>query len=166
MVCSSNWSISGKSLFKLHPIGITDDFFELGGHSLMMIMLMARVEERLGKRVAMAELFTDPTIEHLAELIGHGKENLVSVVRCADAAGGNESGILRSSRQWRQSLVLQRSGETYRRRATVLWHTGTRPETGLVVHTEIEAMASDYVEAIRGCSRLVHICSAAGPWAA
>src|SRR5690348_663247 len=53
-----------EELFKVHPIGITDNFFELGGHSLQMIMLVARIEERLGKRVAMAALFEDPTVEH------------------------------------------------------------------------------------------------------
>src|ERR1041384_3432175 len=66
-----------EELFKFHPIGVTDNFFELGGHSLQMIMLISRVEERLGKRVTMAELFNDPTIEYMSQLIGHGKENLL-----------------------------------------------------------------------------------------
>jgi aspartate racemase len=78
-----------EELFKLHPIGITDDFFELGGHSLMMIMLVARIEERLGKRVTMAELFTEPTIEHLSELIGHGKETLFQSLVVAMQPEGN-----------------------------------------------------------------------------
>jgi aspartate racemase len=58
-----------EELLKIHPISVTDNFFELGGDSLLMVILMDRIGERLGKKVQMAALFKNPTIEHLSRLI-------------------------------------------------------------------------------------------------
>ena len=138
-----------EELFKLHPIGITDDFFELGGHSLMMIMMVARIEERLGKRVVMAELFAEPTIGHLSELIGHGKETLFqSLIVPMQPEGSNppffsphaSGGNLWCYRDLAQHIGIEQP----------LYGVQPRtPETGLVVHTEIEVMAAEYIEAMR-----------------
>jgi aspartate racemase len=139
-----------EELFKIHPIGITDNFFELGGHSLQMIMLVARVEERLGKRVSMAELFDDPTVEHLSGLIGHGRENLLQSLLVPmkpegtlppffgpHASGGNV---------WCYKELVRYLGDDQP-------FFGVQPreaEDGMAVyHTEIEAMAADYVQAVR-----------------
>lgn len=139
-----------EELFKLQPIGITDNFFELGGHSLQMIMLVARVEERLGKRVAMAELFDDPTIEHLAGLIGHGKESLSQSLLVPLQIEGTDphffaphasGGSVWCYKELVQSLGNEQPFYGVQPRA---------PENGLPYHTEMEAMASDYVQAIRG----------------
>jgi amino acid adenylation domain-containing protein len=139
-----------EELFKLHPIGVTDNFFELGGHSLQMIMLVTRVEERLGKRVAMAELFDDPTIEHLADLIGHGKENLFqSLIVSLNSQGTNPilfSPHASGGHVWCYKELVQYLGADQ----PFYGVQPREPENGLVYHTEIEAMASDYVEAIRG----------------
>ncbi|HSE18766.1 MAG TPA: amino acid adenylation domain-containing protein [Pyrinomonadaceae bacterium] len=138
-----------EELFKLHPIGITDNFFELGGHSLMMIMLVARIEERLGRRVAMAALFTDPTIEHLAELIGHGKEALFEslVVPMQPEGSGPAffSPHASGGNLWCYKDLVQHIGLEQ----PFYGIQARTPETGLVVHTEIEAMAGEYIKAIR-----------------
>jgi amino acid adenylation domain-containing protein len=138
-----------EELFKFHPIGVTDNFFELGGHSLQMIMLMARVEERLGKRVTMAELFNDPTIEHLSELIGHGKENLLQTLLVPMKAEGTNltffSPHASGGHVWCYKELVQYIGDDQ----PFYGVQARRPDTGLVYHTEIEAMATDYVEAIR-----------------
>ena len=138
-----------EELFKLHPIGVTDDFFELGGHSMMMIMLVARVEERLGKRVAMADLFANPTIEHFSGLIGHGKENLTqSLVVPLRAEGTNPmffSPHAGGGHVWCYKDLAQYLGDDQ----PFYGVQAREPENGLVYHTEIEAMASDYVSAIR-----------------
>lgn len=139
-----------EELFKLHPIGVKDNFFELDGHSLQMIMLLARVEEKLGKRVPMADLFAEPTIERLAELIGHGKENLCHsllvplqtkgtkpILFCPHASGGNV---------WCYKELVHYLGDDQ----PFYGVQPREPENGLAYHTEIEAMASDYVRAIRG----------------
>ncbi|MBP8823678.1 MAG: amino acid adenylation domain-containing protein [Flavobacteriales bacterium] len=54
-------------------VGVHDNFFDLGGHSLIGIQLLARVEERFGKRLPLNSLFQAPTVAALAKLV-HGKE--------------------------------------------------------------------------------------------
>lgn len=138
-----------EELFKRHPIGVTDDFFELGGHSLMMIMLVARVEERLGIRVAMADLFANPSIEHLSGLIGHGKENCSqSLVVPLRSEGTNPmffSPHAGGGHVWCYKDLAQYLGGEQ----PFYGLQAREPENGLVFHTEIEAMASEYVAAIR-----------------
>ncbi|MBP0020801.1 MAG: amino acid adenylation domain-containing protein [Cyanobacteria bacterium SBLK] len=47
-------------------IGVRDDFFELGGHSLLAVSLIGRIERRFGKKLPLAILFEQATVEHLA----------------------------------------------------------------------------------------------------
>jgi thioesterase domain-containing protein/acyl carrier protein len=47
-------------------ISLDDNFFELGGHSIAALRLMGRVQQEFGKRLPIAELFRNPTIETLA----------------------------------------------------------------------------------------------------
>ncbi|MBX7100990.1 MAG: amino acid adenylation domain-containing protein, partial [Myxococcaceae bacterium] len=51
------------------PLGPHDDFFLRGGHSLLAMRATARLEERLGKPVALAEFFEHPTPEGLARAL-------------------------------------------------------------------------------------------------
>lgn len=48
------------------PIGVRDNFFELGGHSLLAVSLIGRIERRFGKKLPLAILFEQATVEHLA----------------------------------------------------------------------------------------------------
>jgi thioesterase domain-containing protein/acyl carrier protein len=139
-----------EEVFKLHPIGVTDDFFELGGHSLQMIMLVARVEEKLGKRVPIADLFAEPTIEHLAELIGHGKENpFQSLMVPLHTEGTNPvlfSPHAGGGHVWCYKELVQYLGNDQ----PFYGVQAHAPENGLTPDRQIETMASDYVQAIRG----------------
>jgi amino acid adenylation domain-containing protein len=54
--------------------GIRDNFFELGGHSLLAVLLMSRIEKRLGKTLAVAALFAAPTPETLAAALAQSGE--------------------------------------------------------------------------------------------
>jgi amino acid adenylation domain-containing protein len=138
-----------EELFKLHPIGVTDNFFELGGHSLQMIMLIARVEERLGKRVTMAEVFNDPTIEHMSQLIGHGKEKLLQSLLVPLQSEGTKPTLFSphasGGHVWCYKELVQHIGQDQ----PFYGVQARQPDQGPVFHTQIEAMASDYVEAIR-----------------
>ncbi|MCX2484245.1 non-ribosomal peptide synthetase [Pedobacter sp. MR2016-24] len=47
----------------------SDDFFELGGHSLLAVRVMTAIEQTTGKRLPVATLFENATIEKLAKKI-------------------------------------------------------------------------------------------------
>lgn len=49
--------------------GVEDDFFESGGHSLVGIELMFKIETKLGIKLPLASLFSQPNIKGLALLI-------------------------------------------------------------------------------------------------
>jgi len=59
-----------EDLLSVRPIGVRDNFFDLGGHSLLAVRLFAQIESELGKRLPLATLFEEATIEHLAAAIG------------------------------------------------------------------------------------------------
>ena len=50
-------------------IGVRDNFFELGGHSMLAVQAMAEIESRTGRRLPVAALFQQATVEHLARLL-------------------------------------------------------------------------------------------------
>lgn len=53
----------------VHPVGVHDHFFDLGGHSLLAVRLMARIEKTFGKKLSVAMIFQQPTIEQLGQLL-------------------------------------------------------------------------------------------------
>src|SRR6185369_10192046 len=63
-----------KDVLSVDHVGRRDSFFDLGGHSLLAVRMFARLEDSLGIRLPLATLFHTPTIEALAEVIGHPKE--------------------------------------------------------------------------------------------
>jgi len=53
----------------IKKIGIYDNFFELGGHSLIAVKVMTKIERLTGKRLPLASLFENPTIEKMSQLL-------------------------------------------------------------------------------------------------
>ena len=51
------------------PIGARDDFFALGGTSMQAVRLFVELERRFGRRLALARLLENPTVEKLAVLL-------------------------------------------------------------------------------------------------
>jgi amino acid adenylation domain-containing protein len=80
-------------LLGLDQVGVHDNFFERGGHSLLAVLLMARIEKRLGTALPLAALFAAPTLESLAALAGRsgiqtgkGRPPLVAIKPQGDRA--------------------------------------------------------------------------------
>ncbi|MCW5314094.1 amino acid adenylation domain-containing protein [Nostoc sp. KVJ3] len=56
-------------LLRLHLIGVNDNFFYLGGHSLIATQMLSRVREVFSVELSFGQIFENPTIGNLAELI-------------------------------------------------------------------------------------------------
>jgi len=54
------------AVLQLDRVGVDDSFFDLGGHSLLLARVRAEVALRLGRDVAVVDLFQYPTIRTLA----------------------------------------------------------------------------------------------------
>jgi len=75
-----------KELLRLDQVGIHDNFFDLGGHSLLVIQLHSRLTRRLGRSLAVLDLFVHPTIHALASKLGESAETTSSGPAEFDAA--------------------------------------------------------------------------------
>lgn len=53
-------------------IGIKDSFFDIGGHSLRATKVVNRIESMLGIRLPLKEMFLNPTVEGLSQVIRNG----------------------------------------------------------------------------------------------
>ncbi|GAA2736442.1 non-ribosomal peptide synthetase [Actinocorallia aurantiaca] len=58
----------------LPSVGRDDDLFALGWHSLLMTRLASRIKDRFAVAVPLHALFTDPTVERIADLVDRAKD--------------------------------------------------------------------------------------------
>ena len=58
-----------ESVLDRRGIGVTENFFDLGGHSLLVAKLLLRIEQRIGKKLSLANVFQAPTVRQLAALL-------------------------------------------------------------------------------------------------
>jgi amino acid adenylation domain-containing protein len=56
-----------REVLGLDAVGLNDNFFDLGGHSLALLRVKAEILKRTGKEVALADLFTYPTVGLLSQ---------------------------------------------------------------------------------------------------
>jgi amino acid adenylation domain-containing protein len=80
-----------QDVLGLDRIGMHDNFFELGGHSLALVLMNVRLNETLGREVAITELFRHPTITLLAAHIGQDQDKLVDTSNRRRAAERREA---------------------------------------------------------------------------
>lgn len=73
-----------KEILKKEEIGVNQNFFEIGGHSLKATILLSKLHKIFEIQVTLAELFSNPTIEGLANIIGkcHRKEERNKICKC------------------------------------------------------------------------------------
>nr|WP_318646575.1 non-ribosomal peptide synthetase [Pseudomonas sp. Pdm06] len=58
-----------QTLLKVESVGRHDHFFELGGHSLLVMRLIAQVREQLGVELNLREVFAQPQLSALAQVL-------------------------------------------------------------------------------------------------
>jgi len=129
----------------LSEVGIRDDYFDVGGTSLAAVIIFARIERELGRRLPLAMLMECKTVESLAARVD-GADEIQSMIVLE--RGGGKVPLF---------LVHDADGETllYRNLARRL---DGRPVYGIqphsragvpIVHTRIQDMAAHYVAEIR-----------------
>ncbi|MCP4147313.1 MAG: amino acid adenylation domain-containing protein [bacterium] len=68
-------------LLKIRRIGLGDNFFRLGGHSLRAMSLIERIRRQMGIDISLSEVFDNPTIETMVELILKRDEKIKKIER-------------------------------------------------------------------------------------
>ncbi len=58
-----------QEVLEVERVGLGDNFFQLGGHSLLATLVVTRIAERLGDKVALKELFAAQTLQAFCERI-------------------------------------------------------------------------------------------------
>ncbi|MBQ1467882.1 MAG: AMP-binding protein, partial [Solobacterium sp.] len=72
-------------ILNLEKVSVKDSFFVLGGHSLRATRLVNRIEAETGKRIALKDVFGNPTPEKLSELVtGSLEEEYVSIPKAEE----------------------------------------------------------------------------------
>jgi nonribosomal peptide synthetase DhbF len=61
-------------MLDLKQVSVRDNFFELGGHSLLAVRVIGRINETLGSRLGVVDMFRVPTIEALAASIERNRQ--------------------------------------------------------------------------------------------
>ena len=61
-------------LLGLDLLGINDNFFQLGGHSLIATQMLSRIREVFAVELSFLQIFANPTINAIAQLIAQGGE--------------------------------------------------------------------------------------------
>lgn len=92
-----------EEVLGIQRVGIRDSFFDLGGHSLRATKLVNRIEASTGCKVALKEVFANPTAEKLSMLIsGKGGTEYTPIPRA-----GEKEYYPMSSVQKRTYLICQ-----------------------------------------------------------
>lgn len=137
-----------SDILNLAPVGIKDSFFELGGHSLLAVNLMAKIQGCFGRQLPLSTLFTNPTIEDLAQLLREQKQV------------GSSSLVPLQTRGTKRPFfcVHPAGGHVFYYRDLSRYLGSDRPFYGLqaqgfnrgeTVFTRVEDMARFYLETIR-----------------
>jgi acyl-coenzyme A synthetase/AMP-(fatty) acid ligase/acyl carrier protein len=118
-----------EEVLQFKPIGIKDNFFDIGGHSLIAVHLFAQIEQKFGKKLPLATLFTSGTVETLAQMLRSTEEKATDHQVLRGALGEDTS-----IDAWSSLVKIQPNGSkpplflgyAFGTRSTSLWATTTR----------------------------------------
>ncbi|MET0264840.1 MAG: amino acid adenylation domain-containing protein [Duganella sp.] len=76
-----------QQLLGVPQVGRNDRFFALGGHSLLAVQALSRLRQAFGVELALRELFADPALAALAQLVeAAGRSTMTAIVACERSA--------------------------------------------------------------------------------
>jgi len=145
----------------IERIGVYDDFFDLGGHSLLATQFVSRVRQEFKVELPLVRLFESPTIAGLADHIDT-EHQTDGVSTHASAESWSSLMAIRPSGTKPPFFLVPGGGGgegeflIYAQLTHLLG--SDQPVYGLVArgldreqppHTDVEAMATDYVQEIR-----------------
>ena len=139
-------------------IGIDADFFRLGGHSLKAALLSHRIGSEFNRVIPLVQLFQNPFIQSLAEMIRDGAPAAEPLSTTGPGPVLLKPGTHRSGGSASLFLVHDGTGEVegYLELCQCLTHDpelwglrANRPGDLAPREQTIEAMARDYIEQIR-----------------
>jgi amino acid adenylation domain-containing protein/thioester reductase-like protein len=61
-----------RQVLAVDEVGVEDDFHDLGGHSLLLVQMIGKVREQLGRELPLAYLLPHRTVASLAEAVDEG----------------------------------------------------------------------------------------------
>ena len=149
-------------VINIERVGIHDNFFELGGDSLLATQVMTRIRKTLGLEISVQNLYEAPTISVLADMIKKIENGSWSPLVPMQPQGSDTPFF----------CLHEAAGSLFGYRNLVPLLGPEIPVYGFKprgldgqqeLHTEIEAMASEYIKALRvhqpeGPYRLMGFC--------
>jgi acyl carrier protein len=91
-----------QEVLKLPQVGALDNFFDLGGHSLLIVQVLSRVREALGRHLPMTDLFRFPTIRALARHLASGGDDEAALAASQDRGAARRESLGRRRAQRRR----------------------------------------------------------------
>ena len=104
-----------QAVLGVAAVGRNDRFFDVGGSSLALLEVQARIEDGLGVKLSVAELFRDPTIALLADRLGRRLGDRAGVP--AALATASEPRLPQAAPRARRELLDQQARRRVRARA-------------------------------------------------
>jgi thioesterase domain-containing protein/acyl carrier protein len=139
-----------QNVLHVERVGIRDNFFELGGHSMSAMQLMSEIRKAYGKRIPLAALFQEPTVEHLAQFITNDEPyaqltlleikpgNSHPPFFCVSAPNVNPLGYVQLAQHLDEDQSVYALQAAFRKRSE-----------GEYSPDEVEALATEYIRSMR-----------------
>lgn len=84
-------SAAWQQVLGLDRVGADDNFFDLGGTSLALVAVHARLQDALGRDIAVTDLFRYPTVSTLAHHLEHGLARASMLEQATARAGARRA---------------------------------------------------------------------------